>query len=515
MSATINAVLAQAAAAHPEREAVVIGDRRLTHAALDEAAGRTAAGFAALGIGRGDRVAILSGNAIEWITAWFGAARLGAAAVPINTRWKDDEIAWALDYAEVGCLVFSPAVRSADLRGTVDRVRRRLRTVDRFVIIGDRQDANWALPFAALDRSPVPDGARPDDIALIQFTSGSTARPKGVMLTQAGMLTNARGSAAALGLGGGDRYFSPRPFFHVAGSTGGILRALVSGATLFSIPTFEEAEALSVIRRERCQLVAGNDAMFLKLLDGNRDGPLADLRGGQVAAGPEVQRRIHDELGIPGLCGSYGLSEASPGVAFSHWNDPLEDRIAGLMRPLPGVEIRIRSPEDGGDLPAGRSGEILVRGPSVMVGYWAMPQETAAVLDADRWLATGDLGMLAPDGRLRFLGRLKDVIRVGGENVSPAEVENLLLQHPAVAAAQVVGLADARLAEVPVAYVAPRPGTAIDAAQLRDWARDRIAGFKAPRHIGVVAGFDDVMTGSGKPQKAALRQRAARDFGGV
>ena len=212
-------------------------------------------------------------------------------------------------------------------------------------------------------------------------------------------------------------------------------------------------------------------------------------------------------------CCSYGLSEASPGVAFSRWNDPIEDRIAGLMWPLPGVSLRIRDPESDKDNSPGRSGEILVKGPSVMVGYYQLPEATAAALDAEGWLATGDLGVLEADGRLRFIGRLKDIIRVGGENVSPAEVEDLLLRHPDVTAAQVVALPDARLGEVPVAYAALRTGASLDGAALITWARERIAGFKAPRHIGIVNGFEDVMTGSGKPQKTLLRQRALVDFG--
>jgi len=380
---------------------------------------------------------------------------------------------------------------------------------------------DWARSFAGLEGPPPPDVAHPGSITLIQFTSGSTARPKGVMLTQAGMLANARGSASALGLRRDDRYFSPRPFFHVAGSTGGILRALVTGATLVSIPAFDENAAIDMLRREGCDLVAGNDTMFLKLLaslDAAGGAPHGlKLRGGQAAAGPEVQRQIHERLGIPGLCCSYGLSEASPGVAFARWNDPIEDRIAGLMWPLPGVAIRIRDPESGVLQAPGKAGEIMVRGPSVMAGYYKLPDATRAVLDEDGWLATGDLGVLEASGQFRFIGRLKDVIRVGGENLAPAELEDLLLRHPAVAAAQVVAMPDARLGEVPVAFVALKrdavAGGAVTPDGLIAWMRPRIAGFKLPRHVGIVASFDDVLTGSGKPQKNLLRTRAVALFG--
>jgi len=513
--ATIPALLAARAAAQADDEALVIDGQRLTWGDVEQATLRVAGGLHGLGVRAGDHIGICMGNSVAWVLTWFAAAHLGAAIVALNTRWKDEEFAWAVDYADVKVLVCAERLLSADLLGMVARTRAGLGKVAHTLLV-DGTPPDWALTFAGLDGVPPPSPAHPGSITLLQFTSGSTARPKGVMLTQAGMLANARGSAAALGLRGDDRYFSPRPFFHVAGSTGGILRALVTGACLVSIPTFDENVAIDVLRREGCQLVAGNDTMFLKLLgslDAAGDGKHGlKLRGGQAAAGPEVQRLIHERLGIAGLCCSYGLSEASPGVAFARWHDPIEDRIAGLMWPLPGVAIRIRDPDSGALLPPGKAGEILVRGPSVMAGYYKLPEATRAVLDDAGWLATGDLGVLEASGQFRFIGRLKDVIRVGGENLAPAEVEDLLLRHPAVAAAQVVALPDARLGEVPVAFVALKRAAQATPTELVDWARSRIAGFKLPRHIGIVAGFDDVLTGSGKPQKNLLRARALALF---
>ncbi len=511
---TIPTLLAARANAQPDDEALVIAGARLTWREVERETARVAGGLHALGVREGEHVGICAGNSVEWILTWFAAAHLGAAVVPLNTRWKDEELAWALDYADVSCLVFGERLLKVDYLAIFGRLRSRLPQLRTYVLVGDAR-CDFASPFAALSGDPPPACARPESITLIQFTSGSTARPKGVMLTQAGMLANARGGSLHLGVRQGDRYLCPRPFFHVAGSTGGPLRTLATGACLISIPSFDAEAAAALLLAERCEMVAGNDAMFLKLLESLDGRAGLRLRGGQAAAGPEVQRQIHERLGISGLCCSYGLSEASPGVAFSRWDDPIEDRIAGLMWPLPGVSIRIRDPVSGKDNPPGEPGEVLVQGPSVMVGYYNMPEATAAVLDADRWLATGDLGVLEADGRFRFIGRLKDIIRVGGENVSPAEVEDLLLGHPEVSAAQVVALPDARLGEVPVAYVALRAGARADGATLIAWARERIAGFKAPRHIGIVPGFEDVLTGSGKPQKAILRRRALADFAGV
>lgn len=503
--------LAQRASSYPEDEALVVSGERLSWRQLSQASLALAGGLRALGVGAGDHIGVLASNSVAWVCTWHAAAHLGAAIVALNTRWKDEELSWAIDYADVSVLVYDHRVLTADLLDRVGRLRHQWPKLRR-LIQSSGDTPSWALPLEAVRDAPPRCDARPDAVTLIQFTSGSTARPKGVMLTQAGMLENARGSAQAMGMVRGDRYFSPRPFFHVAGSTGGILRTLVTGACLVTTPAFDEIQAVEILLHEPCDLVAGNDAMLLKLMASLGDARVSRLRGGQAAAGPEIQRQLHDRLGIGGMCCSYGLSEVSPGVAFARWNDPLEERIAGKMWPLPGVKLRIRDPETGLDLPAGQSGEVLVKGPSVMLGYYKMPEATAAALSPDGWLATGDIGLLEPSGQFRFIGRLKDIIRVGGENLAPAELEDLLLRHPSIAASQVVGLPDPRLGEVPVAFVALKPGESCTPKDLIDWTRERIAGFKVPQHLMLVPGFEDVMTGSGKPRKELLRARALTSF---
>ncbi len=499
--------LAARARLQPDAAALEVSGDRLTWRALEQRSLELAGGLHALGVRAGDHVGVLAGNSLAWVATWHAAAYLGAVIVSLNTRWKDDELNWAIDHADVSVLVFDHRVLSAGLLERVSRLRTEWLKV-RHYLQASGDVPSWAKAFDSVRGVPPACAATAQSVTLIQFTSGSTARPKGVMLTQAGMLANARGSAQAIGMRSSDRYFSPRPFFHVAGSTGGILRTLVTGACLVTTPAFDEAEAVGILRDQPCDLVAGNEAMLLKLIESLGDTGITRLRGGQAAAGPEVQRQLHDRLGIRGMCCSYGLSEASPGVAFARWNDPLDERIAGKMWPLPGVELRIRDPESGADLRPGQSGEILVRGPSVMVGYYKMPEASAAALSPEGWLATGDLGVLDASGQLRFIGRLKDIIRVGGENLAPAEVEDLLLRHPAVAASQVVGVPDIRLGELPVAFVALKPGQSCQPHELIAWVRERIAGFKVPRRVVLVPGFDDVMTGSGKPRKDLLRARA-------
>jgi fatty-acyl-CoA synthase len=258
------------------------------------------------------------------------------------------------------------------------------------------------------------------------------------------------------------------------------------------------------MERERCTLTSGNDTIF-QMLMGHEDFPKRKLalRGGWAAAGPQTMRAIIDVLGAKHVCAAYGLSEASPNVVMSDWRDPEALRVEGLAKPHDGVELRI-SPE----------GEIQVRGWSVTRGYWNDAEATSKAFTEDGWLRTGDLGELTADGRLRMTGRLKDVFRVGGENVAPAEVEEVLLAHPAVQTAQVIGVPDARLGEVPCAYVALKAGARATEDELIGWVRTRAANFRVPRYLKIVPDFEAIgMTASGKVQKAKLRERALADFG--
>jgi len=280
------------------------------------------------------------------------------------------------------------------------------------------------------------------------------------------------------------------------------LMALVSGACLVTLPTFEAGAALELMERERCTLLSGNDTI-MQMLMGHADFPKRKLalRGGWAAAGPQTMRAIIDVLGAKHICAAYGLSEASPNVVMNDWRDAEELRVQGLAKPHEGVEIRIRE------------GEIQVRGWNVMKGYCNNPEANAKVFTEDGWLRTGDLGELTGDGRLRMVGRLKDVFRVGGENVAPAEVEEVLLAHPAVETAQVIGVPDKRLGEVPCAYVTLKSNAAVSENELLDWCKARCANFRVPRYLRIVRDFETIgMTASGKVQKTKLREHALREF---
>jgi fatty-acyl-CoA synthase len=479
------------AAAPRAAEALVTATARLTYAELLQRAKEAAGGMHALGLRKGDHVALLMGNDEHWLAQFYGAALLGAVTVPVNTRFKAAELEFCLGQADCKALLYAPKFLNQDFAAMVREVKPRLAKLVH------------AVPLAELRAAPlVPGEVKPQDLLLIQFTSGTTAYPKGVMLTHDNMLRNAAAAGERIGVTPQDRYFNCRPFFHVGGSTLSALMCLVYGACLVTLPTFEAGEALAMMEQERCTLTSGNDTIF-QMLMGHEDFAKRKLalRGGWAAAGPETMKKIIHVLRARDICAAYGLSEASPNVVMSNWQDPEELRVQGLATPLP--ELQLRTVD----------AEIQVRGWSVMRGYYNNAEATAKAFTEDGWLRTGDLGELQPGGRLKMVGRMKDVFRVGGENVAPAEVEEVLLAHPAVQTAQVVGVPDARLGEVPCAYVTLKSGQLVTPDALIAWTKERCANFRVPRYIRIVANFEAIgMTASGKVQKAKLREHALKEF---
>jgi fatty-acyl-CoA synthase len=543
-SRTLAEVLERAAIRWPNQEALVTPDRRLTYAELADEVARTATALRSLGVGRDDHVALCMGNTAEWVTLFYAAATIGAVTVPVNTRFKPDELRYCLLQADVATLLtvdrfldkidfvamlraIEPAVDEQLPGAALPRLRH-------VVVLGD-DVPRGALSFRSLGanaptfvgadraqrarvlwaRSAPTENISPFDTLLIQYTSGTTSFPKGVMLSHDNMLRNAAHVARRIGVRPDDRYFNCRPFFHVAGTTLSLLVALSAGACLVTLPTFDAGASLAMMERERCTLVSGNDTLMLMLLSHpDVDRSRLSLRGGWAAAGPEVMRQVIERMGATTLCYAYGQSEASPNVVMSDWRDDQELRVAGLAHPHDGVEVRTVDPDTGRDRPPGVPGEILVRGWNVMQGYYNQPDATAHAIDPDGWLRTGDLGEMTRDGRLRFVGRLKEMLRVGGENVAPADVEEVLHTHPAVRKAEVIGVPDARLGEVVAAWVQLREGCGAEPDELIAWCRQRCANFKVPRHLWIVDDFEQLgMTGSGKVQKRFLREHALRELG--
>jgi fatty-acyl-CoA synthase len=509
----------------PDLEAVVGAHDRITFQQLDAQVRSIRNSLRAAGIRRGDHVGICAGNGVQWVALFLAIGAAGAVAVPINTRLKADEIAYALRQARVQLLFIVNRFLKIDFEALLREICPAIDTalpdaalpdLSQVVFLGGERAPRAALSwseFSSREAGDAPAECSADDPLLIQFTSGTTAAPKGVVLTHRNLLANGFFAGARVGLRVGSRFHSARPFFHVAGTSQSILACLQHVATLVTMDRFEPGEALRLMEEERCTHFSANDTMALMLLD---QPELSQrklcLRGAWLAATQAVAVRVVYELGAHEVVLAYGQSEASPNVALSCWWEPQELRISGRMRLQPGVQVRIRS-EAGVDSPPGTPGEIQVRGWNVMRGYFDKPAETAAVLSEDGWLATGDLGCLDEEGRLQFLGRCKEMIRVGGENVAPADIEDVLQRHPGVRQAQVVGVPHPRLMEVPAAFVVARSATSCTGEELLAWCRTRLAGFKVPHYLQILPDFDAIgMTASAKVRKSDLRAYAISAF---
>jgi fatty-acyl-CoA synthase len=521
--------LAAAASRWPEERVIFINGHSWTFRELWADVRRTAANLKRLGLRRGDHLAICMGNSYEWVTVFLGAGTLGAVTVPVNTRFKADEFTYCLRQADIRMLAISDRFLKIDFIAMLreiapgidaelpDPALPLLRTI---IVFGDDVPAG-CLSARQLDAPAEAEvderteGVSTSDVLLIQYTSGTTAYPKGAMLTHGSMLRDAYEFGRRLDIRAGDRYFSGRPLFHVSGTTLSLLASIEAGACYLTTSSFDIEQVLNILEGERCTHTSANDTMFLMMMnDPTFSKDRIYLRAAMAAATPTVMQQIYDGMGIEGLCSAYGLSEGSGNCAIAPVNDRQDKRFAGYALPLPGVEIRIVSPDGNRDLLPDEEGEILLRGWNLMKGYYNMPEQTAAAIDRDGWLHTGDFGVRDEDGRLCFVGRLKDCFRVGGENVAPADVEDVLQRHPAIREAQVVGVPDPRLGEVAAAYVILNDGASASPEEIIAWSRERCANFKVPRYVRMVSSFDGIgMTASSKVQKGKLRDYVIKELG--
>lgn len=521
---TIWHTLAAAARSCPSRELLVVDDARYSYREILDLSQGLASALVREGVGRGDIIAFWLLNSLEWVVSFFAAARIGAVSVGLNTRLREDEIAYLLAQSQAKALVVSHRPGGVDFVELTYRLLPELRAgesavcSDRFpslrtIICTDPSPRPGMLVWPELAK-PLPQAsvparpASPDDLALIQYTSGSTARPKGALLTHAALTRDARYFGDRMSITAEDRFFSGNPCFHVAAVVASLLNVVTHRATYVTMAHYEAGAALALLEREQCTARNGMDTMFQREMS-HPDFVHRQLvlRKGTMMGAGTVFRLAHDRLGMTGVISQYSLSEASCNATSTKATDPLDLRATTVGRPLPGVELRLADPTTGAALPAGAVGEILLRGWNVMRGYHRDAQATAQAIDAEGWLHTGDLGSLDPGGNLAFVGRLKDVVRVGGENVAAAEVENFLLTHPAVKVVQVVAAPDGDLGEVPVAFVELQPDAECMADDLLAYCQGRLARFKVPRAIGFVTEWP--VTGSGKIRKPDLMAQAA------
>jgi fatty-acyl-CoA synthase len=518
---TIGERLRRTVALHGPREALVVRAQsyRATWDQLWRATDRAARGLLALGVARGERVGLWSPNRHEWVVTQFACARVGAVLVNINPAYRTSELAHALRQAGVRTLLHARGFRSADYVAMLAEVAPHCPALQNILVLDD----DWQALLTAGDAvDPALLTAREstlqfDDPINIQYTSGTTGAPKGATLSHHNILNNGHFVGAALRLTPDDRVCIPVPFYHCFGMVMGNLACLSHGACMV-IPgeAFDPLAVLETVQHERCTALYGVPTMFIAELDHPRfaEFDLHTLRTGIMAGSPcpiEVMKQVQSRMHMHAVTICYGMTETSPVSTQSSPDDPLERRVATVGRVHPHLEIKLVDPDTGALVPHGTPGELCTRGYSVMLGYWDNPAATDAAIDPAGWMHTGDLATMDPDGFIKIVGRLKDMIIRGGENIYPREVEEFLHTHPAVSEAQVIGVPSERYGEEIMAWVRLKPGHTLTIADLHAHCHARIAHFKIPRHWKLVDDFP--MTVTGKVQKFLMRELAIAELG--
>jgi len=460
-----------------EAEAIVDGGLRLTFTELT-ARVRTAAGaFAEAGVDKGDRVAIWAPNSAEWIIAAFGVLTAGGTLVPVNTRFKEAEASDIIRRSGSEVVLIQKGFLGLDFTAPAGA-----RVID--------------IKSGFLDSgSPFERKVSGDDIADIIFTSGTTGRPKGVMMPHTPTLRLYSEWNELAGTREGDRYLIVNPFFHIFGLKAGVIASMIRGMTVYPFPVFDIDRVLETVEKEKITVLPGAPTIYHELLAAHRRGghDMSSLRVAVTGAADipvELIRRIREELPFQSIMTGYGLTEAGT-ITASRQGDSFEDIATTVGTACDGFEMRI-----AGD------GEVLARGFGVMKGYFDDPAATAEAIDADGWLHTGDLGVVDGNGRLKIIGRKKDMFIVGGFNAYPAEIEGFLMEHPAVAQAAVIGVPDERMGQVGKAFVVLQQGSSVEAEDLIAWAKERMAGFKVPRSVAFIDALP--LNATGKVQKDLL-----------
>jgi acyl-CoA synthetase (AMP-forming)/AMP-acid ligase II len=502
---TIPALVDWAAEQYGTAEALVDGDTRLTFVELADAVKHAARAVIASGVEPGDRVGIWAPNCGEWAIAALGTMTAGGVVVPINTRFKASEARYVLDRADAK-LLFTVSdfldtnyVELLKVEEPVPSLRE----------IVDLRSAEWDA-FLARDAGADLPEVEGDDLYAILFTSGTTGRPKGAMLTHSAAVRAYDAWATVIGLRAGDRYLIVNPFFHSFGLNAGIIASLIKGATIIPHAVFDVDQVMQRVVEEHVSALPGPPTIYQSILNHPRvaEFDMTSLRLAVTGAAPvpvELIRRMRAELGFESVVKGYGLTEATGIATMCHYDDDEETISLTDGCAIPGVEVLVVD-DKGAEVPRGEPGEIVVRGYNVMKGFIHDPDATAEAIDGDGWLHTGDVGVMNDRGYVRITDRTKDMFIVGGFNAYPAEIENMLNEHPAVGAVAVVGVPDERMGEVGYAFVIVRPGASLTPDELISWSREKMANYKAPRHVEIVDEFP--LNASGKVLKVDLRARA-------
>jgi len=537
---TIGPFLSRIAREYGGNEALVVPhqDVRWTYAEFDARVSRLAAGLLALGLQPGDRIGIWSQNCAEWVLVQFATARAGLVMVNINPAYRRSELEYVLDKVGCAALILAPAFKSSDylaiLQDVVPEIRTsapgqlqsaRLPHLRHVIRLGDAATPGMHNFDAVLvpDGDPrleelahIEAGLQFDEPVNIQFTSGTTGAPKGATLTHHNILNNGFFVGEAMRLTSRDRLCIPVPLYHCFGMVLGNLACVTHGATMvFPGESFEPKAVLDTVQAERCTGLHGVPTMFITLLDHPdfAQYDLSTLRTGIMAGSPcpaEVMSRVISKMHLGEITIAYGMTETSPVSFQSSVDDPVPLRVATIGRVHPHLEVKIVD-TDGRIVPRGVKGELLTRGYSVMLGYWGDEEKTRETIDAARWMHTGDLAVIDEQGFATIVGRAKDMVIRGGENIYPREIEEFLYRHPKVLDVQCVGVPDAKYGEELCACIVLRPGMEATADEIRDFCKGQIAHYKIPRHIRFVDSFP--MTVTGKIKKYLLRQQVTTELG--
>ena len=530
-SRTLPDLLDEMAARYPDREAVVWGKERLVYRDYRARVRQLAKGLLALGVERGDKVALLMENRTEWLLADFAVTMLGATLVPVSTWSTGRELAYVLRHSDAATLITVDRVRGRDFLAvlaeagaapTAGRGQAPAGPELRHVICLGAERYPGLTPFSDLDAlgAGVSDAdlwarqraVEPRDVAYILYTSGTTSTPKGVPLQHFGLIENMFNIGERQHLTEADRLWLGVSLFWGFGCENALLAVMTHGGAVVLQDHFEPGEALALIERERCSVYYGTPNIALALWEHpeRRRRDLGSLRTGAAIGPPPAMQMVMD-IGAAEICNVYGLTECYGNCALTDARDPVEVRLHTVGRPLPGTEIRIADPRTHRPLPQGEVGEIGIRG-YLMPGYYKDPEKNAAAFDADGWFLTGDFGLIDADGRLSFRGRIKEMVKTGGINVAPLEVEEVLLTHPDVEQAYVVGVPDPRKEEAVAAVIVLKEERRVSADDLRAFCRKALAAFKVPQHFRFVTRAELPLTASGKVQKHRLRETLAAEL---
>ncbi len=536
---TVGGLLDNIAGRFPENDALVYVERELRYSyrAFNEVCRQVAKGLLRLGIKKGDHLSIWASNVPEWVILQFATAKIGAVLVTVNTSYRSAELEYILSQSDSNTLFLVKSFKDTDYVQTLYEVvpelkqaepgklaSARLPWLKNVIFIGAEtpdgminfqhiMDLGRDVPDAEL--TAVEKTLHNHEVINMQYTSGTTGFPKGVMLTHHNVINNGFNIGECMKFTEKDRLCIPVPFFHCFGCVLGVMVCVTHGSTMVPVEIFDPLKVLQTIEKERCTAVHGVPTMFIAELEHPefKNFDLTSMRTGIMAGSVcpiEVMKRAVKDMHVTEITSVYGQTEASPGITQTRTEDSIELRVATVGRALPGAEVKIIDIETGVTLPPGKQGELCSRGYMVMKGYYKMPEETAKVIDADGWLHTGDLAVMDENGYCKITGRIKQMIIRGGENIYPREIEEFIYTYPKVSDVQVYGVPDRKYGEQVMAAIILKKGETMTDEEVKAFCKGKIANYKIPKYVKFVSSFP--MTASGKIQKFKLREMAIKEL---